>query len=359
MTPPLSCSRFTIHRRVVQGGGLTEWDDTTNVSEPDEVPAPRPIEEERAYIVVLAGVNLGEMHKLGAQSIVLGRGGSADVHLSDEGISRFHCRIGSDEGQLVVEDLQSRNGTFLNGTRIAISRLEDGDKIQLGRTTVLKFSFHDQLEESFQRKMFDSALRDGLTRAYNKRFFLDRLHSELRFALRHQSTLGLLLFDIDHFKRVNDEYGHQAGDRVLSEFAALIIQSIRDEDVFARYGGEEFVVLSRLISADDCMRFAERLRRSVEHMAVEYDELPIPVTVSIGIACIPELKVKTPHDLLRAADRALYQAKERGRNRVVACRPDMISDAEDTSADASPDGDGDGGEDGGARRSSDATVRAK
>jgi two-component system cell cycle response regulator len=321
---------------------LTDWDDTTHVSPPDEPPAPPPSDEERAYIVVLAGGNLGEMYKLGSESIVLGRGGTADIRLSDEGISRFHCRIRSDDGQLVVEDLQSRNGTFLNGTRVGISRLEDGDKIQVGRTTVLKFSFHDQLEESFQRKMFDSALRDGLTRAYNKRFFLDRLHSEMRFALRHQSTLGLLLLDIDHFKRVNDEYGHQAGDRVLSEFAALIIESIRDEDVFARYGGEEFVILSRLISSDDCLRFGERLRRSVEQLAVEYDELAIPVTVSIGVACIPELRVESAHDLLRAADRALYQAKQRGRNRVVACRADMLEDLPVTAAAAVVDG-GDAG----------------
>ena len=318
---------------------MSDWDDTTHVSKPPQPVAPRP-SEECPYIVVLAGSNVGEMYKIAGEEMVLGRGGGADVRLVDEGISRFHCRIRPEDGHVVVEDLQSRNGTFLNGKRVCASKLEDGDKIQIGRTTVLKFSFHDQLEESFQRKMFDSALRDGLTRAYNKRFFLDRLHSEVRFALRHQSPVGLLLLDIDHFKRVNDEHGHLAGDRVLSEFAGLLLESIRDEDVFARYGGEEFVVLSRLISSDDCMRFAERLRRSVEQLRVDHDGLIIPITVSIGVACVPELKVQTATDLLRAADRALYQAKQRGRNRVLACKSDMLDENEATAAAATLGGDG-------------------
>jgi two-component system, cell cycle response regulator len=306
---------------------VTDWDDITHVAKPPPQAAAR-ASEERAYVVVLAGSNVGEMYKISGENMVLGRGGGADVRLVDEGISRFHCRIRSEGPEMVVEDLRSRNGTFLNGQRIEVSRLKDGDKIQLGRTTVIKFSFHDQLEESFQRKMFDSALRDGLTRAYNKRYFLDRLHSEMRFALRHESPLGLLLFDLDHFKRVNDEYGHLGGDRVLTEFAAVILESIRHEDVFARYGGEEFAVLSRLISSADCARFADRLRRNVEQMRVEHEDTIITVTVSIGIACVPELGVQTANDLLRAADRALYRAKESGRNRVMSCTPAMLDDAE-------------------------------
>jgi diguanylate cyclase (GGDEF)-like protein len=268
------------------------------------------------------------MYKIGGDSIVLGRGGGTDIRLVDEGISRFHCRIRIDGEALVVEDMNSRNGTFLNGNRIEQGVLQDGDKIQLGRTTVLKFGFHDQVEESFQRRMFDSALRDGLTRAYNKRYFLDRLNSEMRFALRHRNPLALLLFDLDHFKRVNDAHGHLAGDLVLTEFSGLILDSIRHEDVFARYGGEEFAVLSRLISSADSLRFAERLRRNVEQLAVEYQSTVIPVTVSVGIACVPDVPAQTPEDLLRAADLALYRAKQTGRNRVVVCRPEMLDEGD-------------------------------
>jgi two-component system cell cycle response regulator len=290
--------------------GVSDWDDTTNVADP-AAPRPKKTGDERAYIIVLAGQNVGEMYKVTGDQMTLGRGGSADVRLVDEGISRFHCRIRIEGGNLVVEDLQSRNGTFLNGERISSRTLDDGDKIQLGRTTVLKFSFHDQLEESFQRRMFDSALRDGLTRAYNKRYLVDRLQGEMRFALRHRSPLALLLFDLDHFKAVNDTHGHLAGDRVLSEFSGHVHDSIRNEDVFARYGGEEFAILSRLVPAADAVRFAERLRKGVEKLRIEHN----------GV-------VDTANEMLIAADRALYQAKSLGRNRVVLCVAEMLEETD-------------------------------
>lgn len=306
---------------------MSDWDETTNIADP-AVPPPRKPGDERAYIVVLAGHNVGEMYKVAAEQLTLGRGGGADVRLVDEGISRFHCRIGVDGDDLYVEDLQSRNGTFLNGERITRRKLEDGDKIQLGRTTVLKFSFHDQLEESFQRRMFDSALRDGLTRAYNKRYFQDRLQGEMRFSLRHRSPLALLLFDLDHFKAVNDAHGHLGGDRVLAEFAGYVLDSIRNEDVFCRYGGEEFAILCRMISASDALRFADRLRRGTESLKVEHEGAVIPITASIGIACLPDLAVDTANGLLMAADRALYQAKALGRNRVVIAKIEMLEETD-------------------------------
>ncbi|HUS63398.1 MAG TPA: GGDEF domain-containing protein [Kofleriaceae bacterium] len=306
---------------------MTDWDDTTHISAPDEVPAKPRSTEERAYLIVLSGQNVGEMYKLSGEHVTMGRGGSADIRLVDEGISRFHARIRAEGGHMVVEDLESRNGTFLNGERVTAARkLEDGDKIQVGRTTVLKFSFHDQLEESFQRKMFDSALRDGLTRAYNKRYFLDRLAGEIKFAQRHRSPLALMLFDLDHFKRVNDTQGHLAGDRVLAEFAGYVLDSIRNEDVFARYGGEEFAILSRMVGVGDAMRFADRLRRGVENLRIEHNGVIIPVTTSIGVACLPEMVVENANEMLMAADRALYHAKDTGRNRVVLCKPDMMED---------------------------------
>jgi diguanylate cyclase (GGDEF)-like protein len=307
---------------------VSDWDDTTNVADPAAPPAPRKPGDERAYIIVLAGQNVGEMYKVASEQITLGRGGGADVRLVDEGISRFHCRIRADGGDLFVEDLQSRNGTFLNGERISKRKLEDGDKIQLGRTTVLKFSFHDQLEESFQRRMFDSALRDGLTRAYNKRYFLDRLQGEMRFSLRHRSPLALLLFDLDHFKAVNDTHGHLGGDRVLAEFSGFVLESIRNEDVFARYGGEEFAILCRMINAADALRFAERLRKGTEGLRIEHEGINIPITTSVGLACLPDLAVDTANEVLMAADRALYQAKALGRNRVVIAKIEMLAETD-------------------------------
>src|SRR5690606_26447697 len=125
------------------------------------------------------------------------------------------------------------NGTFVNGQQVEAQLLKDGDKIQVGTTTILKFSYHDDLEEQFQRKMYEGALRDGLTKAFNKKYFEDRLQSEVAFALRHGTALSLIMLDLDLFKRINDTYGHLAGDYVLTTFSSSVISTIRKEDVFA------------------------------------------------------------------------------------------------------------------------------
>src|SRR5690606_11394820 len=124
-----------------------------------------------------------------------------------------------------------RNGTFCNGQRTARHALTDGDKIQLGRSTMLRFTYVDEHDESLQRQMFDSALRDGLTRAFNKRYFTERMRAEFHFAKRHDVPLSLLLLDLDHFKQVNDRHGHVAGDFVLTEFADSVQSRVRNEDV--------------------------------------------------------------------------------------------------------------------------------
>ena len=215
-------------------------------------------------------------------------------------------------------DLQSRNGTFVNGERIQTQQLRDGDKIQIGSTTILKFTYHDHLEESFQRRMFENALRDGLTRAFNKRYFLQRLESEVRFARRHKVPLSLVLLDLDDFKKVNDNHGHPAGDAVLQTLAQKIHESIRNEDVFARYGGEEFVVLLRSVDLARAMAFAERLRGAAHAMEHVNGDHNFRVSVSAGVAAIPEVDSDEPLELIAAADEALYRAKRAGRDRVFA-----------------------------------------
>jgi len=294
-----------------------DWDETTSVATPsDLVDAGKVATAESAYLIVIAGSNVGEMYKVDSDALVLGRSVSAGVRLVDDGISREHCRIRDIGGVLMVEDLDSRNGTFCNGEPISTHTLSDGDKLQLGRTTILKFSYHDKLDESFQKQMLDSALRDALTGAYNRRYFLDRLDSEIRFALRHRSNLSLLILDLDHFKQVNDTYGHICGDLVLHRFCATLQRSIRNEDVLARYGGEEFAIISRSINRIDAQRFAERLRKDTESLQVDYEGHIVAVTTSIGISTVPEDGADTPEELVKAADEALYEAKRLGRNRV-------------------------------------------
>ncbi|AKF07701.1 GGDEF domain-containing protein [Sandaracinus amylolyticus] len=273
------------------------------------------LQRDRAYLVVIAGANVGEMYPVGG-GLVIGRGADADIRVMDDEISRRHARIAVLGKDILVEDLGSKNGTFLNGTAVRRKALQDGDKIQVGATTVLRFSVHDRLEESFQRHMYESALRDPLTRAYNRKYLLDRLQSELAYAQRHASPLSLLLFDVDHFKRINDTYGHPAGDAVLVGLSRHVLRIIRTEDVFSRYGGEEFGILSRGIPLDGASRFAERLRTAIEGYPIMHDGVRITVTVSVGVTAVPQAKVEDPSELVVLADRALYQAKHQGRNRV-------------------------------------------
>jgi two-component system cell cycle response regulator len=269
-----------------------------------------------AYLVVLQGANVGEMHKLDGPEVVVGRSASATVRLNDDGISRRHCRIVSSEGALIIEDLGSANGTFVNGEEVQQLALSDGDKIRLGATTTLKFTFQDKLDERFQQQMIDAALRDGLTGIYNKKFFLDRLEAEFAYARRHQSVLSLVMFDVDHFKRINDTFGHLAGDAVLMHLARISQAAIRTEDVLARYGGEEFAIICRGTELINAGILGERLRASVEQESFEFEENLLPVTISVGIAAMPEAKVTAAYELVREADGALYEAKRTGRNRV-------------------------------------------
>lgn len=295
----------------------SEWDDTTSIANVPEQQTPTGTRD-RAYLIVIAGSNVGEMHKIDADSdSVLGRSVDANIRLIDDGISRHHCRIRSEGGKLYIEDLASRNGTFCNGSRCTHHELQDGDKLQLGKTTILKFSYQDHLEENFQKQMLESALTDGLTGAYNKRYFMERLDSEIKFSQRHRVNLSLMLMDLDHFKQVNDTHGHLAGDMVLGRFAELIQQSIRNEDVFARYGGEEFAIITRAIPRTAAYRFADRLRHETSELVFVAEGIQIPVTVSIGLACLPEDSASTPEELIAIADTNLYQAKHAGRNRVV------------------------------------------
>jgi two-component system cell cycle response regulator len=258
------------------------------------------------------------MFKIPGGEAVIGRGRTAEVRLFDEGVSREHARIRTDGIRLYVEDLGSRNGTFCNGKKVdAPVPLGDGDKIQVGRTTILKFTYHDALDESFHEQMYESALRDALTKAYNKRYFADRLDGEFRFARRHDTSMALLMLDIDHFKKINDTYGHPAGDAVLVAVADALTRSVRNEDVVARYGGEEFAIILRSINVEGGRMLGERLRRMIELLQVDVGgSHPLKVTVSIGVAAFPESNVQNGVELVEAADTALYRAKNGGRNRI-------------------------------------------
>jgi diguanylate cyclase (GGDEF)-like protein len=300
------------------------FEDTTRMS---PAPGPQAGEGNAAYLVVLAGSNVGEMYKVEKERTVMGRGDHVDIRLFDDGISREHAQVVQEKGDTgsrnILEDMGSTNGTFCNGTRVQRQVLADGDKILLGSTTILKFTYQDKLDEMFQRQMSESALRDGLTKAFNKRYFAERLDSEYTYAIRHDAPLSLMFLDIDHFKRINDVHGHPAGDYVLIELAKIAHGVLRNEDIFARYGGEEFAVVSRGTEVSEAQSLAERLRKAVEEHAFSYEGKSIPVTISVGVARVPRPGIGSPAEFIALADETMYTAKRSGRNRCC-----VASDAE-------------------------------
>jgi two-component system cell cycle response regulator len=298
-----------------------DWDEeATSLTEMDEIREKLGVgtlTNAKPCLTILTGSMTGQVFRVTRGEATIGRGSSVEVRVEDDGISRSHARIRSETaGRAFIEDMGSRNGTFVNGEKISGTlELQEGDKIQLGRGTVLRFGFQDNLDESFHENLLSSALRDGLTKLFNKRYFLERLDSELKFAVRHKAALSLLMLDLDYFKRINDTLGHLAGDCVLQEIAAQLARAVRNEDVVARFGGEEIAIVLRAINVDNAMLMAERLRKLVESTVILFEGKELRATVSIGVAEFGP-NVTTPDQLVEAADKALYRAKHGGRNRV-------------------------------------------
>lgn len=274
------------------------------------------LENRQAYLIVISGSSVGKMFKLGGQ-MGIGRSMDCEICLDDEGISRNHARVQKDgHGNIIIEDLDSTNGTYFNGTRFNKHILRDGDKIQIGSTTILKFSYQDTLEEAFYQNQYDAATKDGLTGIYNKKFFAEQLQKDFSYALRHNEVTSLIVFDIDHFKKINDTFGHQAGDMVLRQLAKVVYNALRNEDLFARIGGEEFAIVLRQVDEKRAHVLAERVRRTVEVNKFMWGGTRIRVTISLGVATLHRANFRDANELVHAADEFLYKAKRSGRNRV-------------------------------------------
>lgn len=294
-----------------------DWDSDTTATDLTSLSETTEPSRVRACLTVITGSAAGHVYKLAKGETIIGRTPSAAIHVVDDGVSRDHARIRHDSSGVFLDDLESRNGTFVNGARVSGSTLlREGDKIQVGRNTVLRFAYQDDLDESFHENLVSSALRDPLTKLFNKRYLLDRLDSELKFACRHNTPVSLLMLDLDHFKRINDTRGHLAGDAVLTNLAAVLTKAVRNEDVVARFGGEELAIILRAIPLDPAVLLAERLRKLVEHTVTRHGGHEVRATVSIGVAAYPATPADTVVQLMEAADRALYRAKNQGRNRV-------------------------------------------
>jgi two-component system cell cycle response regulator len=276
----------------------------------------RPGPRSHAVLFALAGPEQGAVFPLHRSVILVGRGARSNIALHDDAVSLRHARITRRDGGIHVQDDGSRNGTYVNDERVETPRLlEDGDHVTIGNT-ILKFSMLDELEEHALTQLFELTIRDPLTRAYNRRYLTAHLQSELAFSARRDLPLALLMVDIDHFKHINDTYGHGLGDVVLQLVAASIQRLLRPYDALCRYGGEEFVVVARDSSSRNAEILAERIRRHIEALSFDVPGGRARVTVSIGVVSWSAQAGADVGALIQAADEALYEAKNAGRNRV-------------------------------------------
>jgi diguanylate cyclase (GGDEF)-like protein len=297
---------------------------TQRIQRDDVESAARATAPERAQcmITVLAGPGVGLHAMLDGDHVVVGRDGDCGIRIEDPGLSRRHLRLFRRDRGVYVEDLGSANGTFVDGAPLlSVQRLRDGSRILAGSGTLLRIGLVDGLEADLHRRLHESAVRDPLTALHNRRFLDERLVAEVAYALRHRVPLSFLLLDIDHFKRVNDTYGHLAGDAVIRVVGATLSRMVRTEDLVARWGGEEYAILARGTGGRNAGIFGERIRRAVEQVEIPWRGTTLRVTVSVGAAFFENRggtgERIAPNALVGVADAALYASKEGGRNRVT------------------------------------------
>jgi diguanylate cyclase (GGDEF)-like protein len=282
----------------------TERDESVSISSP-----------ERACLVVIYGPELGKRATLGLAPFEIGRSTRCDLPIDQESISRQHAKITFDGKRHVIEDLGSTNGTFVNDQGRKRAELVDGDQIKIGRS-ILKYMSGENIEASYHEEIYRLMTTDALTQTHNRRYFNEALEREYHRSLRYRRALSLIVFDIDFFKRINDTYGHVAGDSLLRQLALTVKPRLRQQDMFARVGGEEFGVLLPEIELSGALVAAEKVRKLVEGARYYVDDQLLSCTVSVGVSAYAE-KMTAPLSLYEAADKNLYEAKRSGRNRVV------------------------------------------
>ena len=276
--------------------------------------------EQEACLILIRGSPQGQRIFLNQLEMVIGRDPAVEVSVNDQGVSRRHAVIKKkSEGGIELSDLNSSNGTFVNDKKLHVGQsvlLEKEDMIKVG-STIFKYLPAGELEILFYGNLGSAAHTDPLTQVYNKGYLLEALEAEFKRAKALHTEFSLIFFDLDHFKKINDTYGHAAGDYVLKEFTQLIrTQYVKPNDVFARYGGEEFVLLLAQTSGQAAVELAEHIRASVELHRFIFEGKRLAVTSSLGVAELHS-GVESAQTLLKNADRALYSAKGQGRNRVV------------------------------------------
>ncbi len=277
-----------------------------------------------ACLVQYSGAKLGKRYPLIEQINVVGRSPTVQVIIQEASVSRQHARFLLIGDQVAVEDMGSSNGTFVNDVRAEGQvTLKDGDIVRLG-TVLLKFFAHDNVDSVMHDKIYRMATIDAGTQIFNKQYLLDALESEFKFSKTYTRELSIIYYDLDHFKPVNDNYGHNAGDFILRESAALVKSAVRKDDILGRFGGEEFVIILPNTDARVAAELAERIRQKHEShvFIIEFEKagqkqrVNHRQTISMGVTQLKN-PIATTKEFLESADKKLYNSKQTGHNKVT------------------------------------------
>jgi diguanylate cyclase (GGDEF)-like protein len=296
----------------------SDHDIKTRVTTLEELKVQRKGDDCLVVIYAPVASDLGRRHVLDREVITIGRDRENDIVLDSDSVSRRHARVEHRDGRIYLTDLDSTNGTYVNDDNDPVrdTQLRRGDQVKIG-DTIFKYLSGSDVETQYHETIFNMTITDGLTDVGNKKRLDQLVHKEIPRALRHNRELSLLMVDIDHFKDVNDTYGHLAGDSVLRDLAGILQKRLRPDDELGRYGGEEFAAVLPETSLAGATKIAEDLRSLVEEHRFLVEGEQIRVTVSIGAATLKQgMDAKA---FFRAADEMLYKAKNTGRNKV--CPP--------------------------------------
>lgn len=271
-------------------------------------------------LVLLVGPanSVGRQWSLDDTDKILGRSESSDISIPDPSISKSHAKFVIVGGDVSIIDLESTNKTVVNGEQLApltAKKLSNNDQVKTGNV-IFKFLERGNIETVSAAQTFGRAMTDALTGINNKGALDQKAEEWFRKSDLLDAPLSLITFDIDFFKKVNDTYGHAAGDYVLQELTRVVkTKLIRENDFFARTGGEEFCLLLLGSSVKTAADIAERIRKTIEEHNFNYQGTGLPITISVGVSQKIAID-KEFETLFTRADEALYKSKRSGRNQV-------------------------------------------